>query len=449
MLGAYVKATNKDESAMAKFRYIDKEENSRDPFAPTTEEANEFEQLLQDDKHIPSSRRYSMGESIEGTVVSVSPEFVFIDLGGKSSATLSTEEFTSSSLSIPKLGDNISAFVRSDNGSEILLTRTLRRNEVDDSLLRNAFEAKIPVEAKVEKIIKGGFEATVGAKRCFVPLGQMDIAHFDNPEVYVGNTFKFTITELKGRNIVLSRKMILRQEMESKVSSILEKLEVGQSYAATITRLVDFGAFASIDGLEGLIPLSELAWKRIKKADEVVRLGDKVNVKIIKIERTPKLKIAFTLKDAGEDPWITNATRLHPGEVLQGTVVRMIDSGAFVNVAEGVDGLVPIHQITWEKRINHPKDILSEGQSVKVHVLAADLGAHRLSLSIKGPMPEELMNKFKGKRRDEHSSMSDEDRALMKQWEEYKSNEGKVLIPSNRDDTSIFASAFKRAQKKK
>ena len=90
---------------------------------------------------------------------------------------------------MPKVGDTISAFVRTDNGSEILLTRTLRRNEVDDSLLRNAFEAKIPVEAKVEKVIKGGFEATVGAKRCFVPLGQMDITHFDNPEVYVGNTF--------------------------------------------------------------------------------------------------------------------------------------------------------------------------------------------------------------------------------------------------------------------
>lgn len=449
MLGTYVKATNKDESPMAKFRYIDKEENSRDPFASLNEETNEFEQLLQDDKHIPSSRRYRMGESIEGIVISVSPEFVFIDLGGKSSATLSTEEFTSSSLAIPKVGDTVSAFVRTDNGSEILLTRTLRRGEADDSLFQNAFEAKIPVEAKVEKIIKGGFEATVGTKKCFVPLGQMDLIHFDNPEIYIGNTFKFAITELKGRNVVLSRKMILRQEMESKISSLLEKLEVGQSHIATITRLVDFGAFASIDGLEGLIPLSELGWKRVKKADEVVHLGEKVNVKIIKIERSPKLKIAFTLKEAGEDPWVANATRLHPGAILQGTVVRMIDSGAFVNVAEGVDGLVPIHQITWEKRINHPKDILSEGQSVKVHVLAADLGTRRLSLSIKGPMPEELMSQFKSKKRDEFSTMSDEDKTFMKQWEEYRSNEAKILTPNNRDDTSIFASAFKRAQKKK
>ncbi|MBX9839896.1 MAG: S1 RNA-binding domain-containing protein, partial [Silvanigrellaceae bacterium] len=141
---------------MAKFRYIDKEENARDPFAPEAEESNEFEQLLQDDKHTPTSRRYSMGESVEGNVVSISSEFVFIDLGGKSSATLSIEEFTSASQSVPKVGETISAFVRTDNGSEILLTRTLRRNEVDDSLLRNAFEAKIPIEAKVEKVIKGG-----------------------------------------------------------------------------------------------------------------------------------------------------------------------------------------------------------------------------------------------------------------------------------------------------
>ncbi|APJ03795.1 30S ribosomal protein S1 [Silvanigrella aquatica] len=434
---------------MAQFRYFDKEENARDPFAGAAEETNEFEQLLQDDKNIPSSRRYRMGESVEGSVISTSPEFVFIDLGGKSSATLSTDEFTSSGLSTPKVGEKISAFVRSDNGSEILLTRTLRRNEVDDSLLRNAYEAHIPVEAKVEKVIKGGFEATVGSKRCFVPLGQMDITHFDNPEIFVGNTFKFNITEMKGRNIVLSRKAILREEMDSKISQILEKLEVGQSHVATITRLVDFGAFASIDGVEGLIPLSELAWKRIKKAEEIVRLGEQVNVKIIKIERAPKLKIAFTLKDANEDPWIANATRLHPGAILQGTVVRMIDGGAFVNVAEGVDGLVPIHQITWEKRISHPKEMLSEGQAVKVHVLAADLGSRRLSLSIKGPMPEELMNKFKGKKRDDISAMSDEDKNLMKQWEEYKSHEAKILVPTNREETSIFASAFKRAQKKK
>lgn len=185
-----------------------------------------------------------------------------------------------------------------------------------------------------------------------------------------------------------------------------------------------------------------------KKADEVVRVGEKVNIKIIKIERTPRLRIGLSLKDAGEDPWVANATRLHPGEVLLGTVVRMIDTGAFVNVAEGVDGLVPISQISWEKRINHPKDVLSVGQSVKVHVLASDISAHRLSLSIKGPMPDELVNKFKGKKRDD-AHMSEEDKALVKQWEDYKANEAKILIPTNREETSIFASAFKRAQKKK
>ncbi len=433
---------------MAKFRYIDKEENSRDPFASETEEMNEFEQLLQDEKHTPTSRRYRMGETVEGTVVSVSPDFVFIDLGGKSSATIPTEEFTSTALTPPKAGDTLSAYVKSDNGSEIVLTKTLRRKEMDDSLLRNAFAAKIPVEAKVEKSIKGGFEATVAGKRCFVPLGQMDLIHFDNPEVYVGNTYKFHITELKGRNVVLSRKAILKEEYESKVSEVLNKLEVGQNHIATITRLVDFGAFASIDGIEALIPLSEMAWKRLKKADEAVRLGEQVNVKILKIERAPKLKIALTMKEAGEDPWISNATRLHPGSILQGTVVRMIDGGAFVNVAEGVDGLVPINQITWEKRINHPKDILSVGQSVKVHVLTSDLGARRLSLSIKGPMPEEMVNKIKGRKRDD-SQMSEEDKAIMKQWEDYKSNEAKVLTTSNKEDSNIFASAFKKAQKKK
>lgn len=432
---------------MAKFRYIDKEENSRDPFASEAEEMNEFEQLLQTDKHTPTSRRYRMGETVEGTVVSVNSDFVFIDLGGKSAATIPTEEFTSLSLTPPKAGESISAYVKSDNGSEIILTKTVRRKEMDDSLLRNAFSAKIPVEAKVEKTIKGGFEATLGGKRCFVPLGQMDLAHFSDPEVYVGNIYKFHITELKGKNIVLSRKSILKEEFDSKISEILNKLEVGQNHIATVTKLVDFGAFASIEGVEALIPLSEMAWKRLKKPDEVVRIGEQVNVKILKIERSPKLKIALTMKEAGEDPWISNATRLHPGSVLEGTVVRMIDNGAFVNVADGVDGLVPINQITWEKRINHPKDILKVGQSVKVHVLASDLSAHRLSLSIKGPMPEEMLNKIKFKKRGD--TVSEEDRALMQQWEDYKANDAKVLTNANREDSNIFASAFKKAQKKK
>lgn len=435
---------------MAKFRYFDKDENSRDPFAPTNDTSNEFEELLQNDKHIPTSRRYRLGETVEGTILSVSPEFIFIDLGGKNSATLATEEFTNSSQSIPKVGESISAFVRSDNGSEIILTRTLRSNEVDNNLLQNAYESKIPVEGKITKIIKGGFEALVGSQRCFVPLSQIDTVNLNNPEVYVGNTFKFIISELKGRNVVLSRKTFLRQELETKINSILENIEVGQSHIVTITRLTDFGAFASLEGLEGLIPLSELSWNRIKRVDDVVKIGDKVNIKIIKIERTPKLKIAFTLKNAQEDPWIANATRLHPGAVLQGTVVRFIDSGAFINVAEGIDGLVPINQITWEKRINHPKEVLSEGQSVKVHVLTSDLGAHRLSLSIKGPMPEELIKKLKGKKQNEFSNINEEDKLLLKQWEEYKLNEEKILNSNkNLEDTNIFASAFKRAQKKK
>lgn len=433
---------------MAKFRYVDKEESNRDPFDVENETDNEFAKMLSNEAEIPTARRYRMGETVEGVVISTNAEFIFVDLGGKSSGSLSTEEFTNSSLSIPKAGDTIQAFVRSDNGSEIILTKTLRKNETDDTMLRNAHSSKIPVEAKVAKVIKGGFEALIGSKRCFVPLGQMDVVSFDNPEVYVGNTFTFMITEMKGRNVVLSRKIILREEMESKMCEVLQTLEVGQNHRATVTRLTDFGAFVSINGVEGLLPLSEMAWKRIKKADEIVHINEEINVKIIKLERSPKLRLVLSLKEAGEDPWIANATRLNPGEVLQGTVARFIDTGAFVTVADGVDGLVPIGQITWEKRIKHPKDILQIGQAVKVHVMACDLNNHRLSLSIKGPMPDELLLKMKGKKRDDNS-MSSEDKELMQQWEEYKSKSAQIFSSSTKEDANIFAAAFQKARSKK
>lgn len=289
---------------MAKYQYIDPEEQSRDPFAneesSSNENTTEFETMLQAEKDTPFGKKYKVGEPVSGFVASVGADFIFVDLGGKNAASISCEEYLGSGLTLPKVGERITAYVRLDNGSEILLTRSLKRGDADDLLIRNAYESKIPVEAKIEKVNKGGFEATIGTKRCFVPMSGMELRRIDNPDIYIGGVFQFHIIEMKGRNIVLSRKSLLREEQETRAAKALELVQEGQIHKATITRLMPFGAFAAMDGLEGLISLGELSTKRVKNAEEVVKVGDVVSVRILRIERTPKLRIALSLKDGSE-----------------------------------------------------------------------------------------------------------------------------------------------------
>ncbi len=197
---------------MAKYQYIDPEEQSRDPFASEEQNTSEFETMLQGEKDIPFGKKYKPGEPVTGVVLSVSSEFVFVDLGGKNAGSISCEEYLAAGLPVPKIKENITVYVRQDNGSEILLTRALKRGDADELMIRNAFESKIPVEAKIEKVNKGGFEATIGSKRCFVPMSGMELRRIENPDIYIGGVFQFHITEMKGRNIVLSRKSLLREE---------------------------------------------------------------------------------------------------------------------------------------------------------------------------------------------------------------------------------------------
>ncbi|MEN9808565.1 MAG: hypothetical protein RLZZ488_132 [Pseudomonadota bacterium] len=283
---------------MSKIRFIDSDELGRDPFASEDHVTTEFEKLLESESTSASLKRYRAGEPVQGTVLRCSAEFIFVDLGGKSTATLALEEFTAAGLTPPSVGEELQAFIRKDNGSEIILTRSLRRGEQDDGMLRNAFETRLPVEAKIEKVVKGGFEASLSGKRAFVPLSQMELGQVAEPESYIGQVLKFIITEYKAKNIVLSRKSILRDEKDARAGEIVRTLEVGQKLTATITRLADFGAFADLGGVEGLIPMSELAWKRVNKAQDVVKVGESVSVKIIRIEHAPRLRVALSLKQA-------------------------------------------------------------------------------------------------------------------------------------------------------
>ncbi len=285
---------------MAKFNFIDHHTHTDDPFAENNEVSSEFETLLQQEKIAPAAQKLRVGSRVEGTVMSVGQEFVFIDLGGKNAGSIACEEFHASGLPLPKVGEVLHTYVKVDNGSEILLTRSLKRSDADLNLIREAYESRIPLEGKVEKVNKGGFEVMIGTHRAFVPMSNMELTRITDPDSYIGLVLTFHVAELRGKNIVLSRKELLKEEFEKRKSEILANLKEGSVVKGKITRLVPFGAFANVEGVDGLISLSELSHKRIKQASDVVQEGQLVSVRILKIEQQPRLKIALSLKDGSD-----------------------------------------------------------------------------------------------------------------------------------------------------
>ncbi len=416
---------------MARYYHKDDAAPHKDPFDETGEDGERpsaFAQLLDAEVLTPQGRRYRPWESVGGTVVHVGKEYVLVDLGGKASGALARGEW--GDLPAPKVGDSLEAYVREDNGSEIVLTRSLRREDVGSEVLREAWASALPVEAKVEKVVKGGFEVSVAGQRGFVPSSQIDLHPLPDPQQYVGSVFRFQVTKYGrgGRDLVLGRRGLLVEEARERALEATRALAPGQSLQATITRIAEFGAFADIGGAEGLIPLGELSRERVRSASHVVKVGDTVQVRVLRVEHAPRLRISLSLKEGGEDPWMGQATRLTPGAKVQGKVTRFGEGGAYVEVAPGVEGLVHMNHLAWH-RVGSPGEVVRVGDMAEVTVLSLDLGARRLSLSLKGPPPA--------------GAMPSSDPAEAAQWETLR----KAAAAQGSGESSL-AAAFARAKQR-
>lgn len=428
---------------MARFHFVDADSKNQDPFGSQAEGESDFEKLLNASATI-SNRRFKAGESVQGPIIRIGADFIFVDLGGKATGAMALEEWEAGS-GLPKEGDILNAYVREDNGSEIVLTKSLKKGEADAAALLAAYQSQVPVQAKIEKVVKGGFEASISGKRAFVPLGHVSSKRIENPESFLGVVLPFHISEFKqgGRNIVLSRKALLQEEEKQQVNQVLEQISEGARVFGTVSRIVPFGVFVDLGGVEGLLPMAELSWKRVAKAEDVVQLGEKVLVKVLKIEKEPKLRIGLSLKDAGEDPWTLWGSRLQPGQKISGKCTRLADFGAFFEIEGGLEGLCHISQMSWEKRIAHPKDVVEPGALCELTILTVDPTGRKLSLSLKGPISESLLQKSKL----QGQALTDVEKAQMQEWESYQ----KTVKPSGPSQTAtsgVLASAFERAKKR-
>ena len=349
-----------------------------------------FADLFKDDG--PPKKQLSPGQKIKAVVVDVSQNSIFLDVGEKSEGFVDRKELEDETGDLTvKTGDTLEVYFLSSARNEMLFTTKIGGGSTSRAHLEDAFRSGIPLEGFIKKEIKGGFEVTVaGSIRTFCPYSQMDIKRISDPEKYIEQHMLFKITEYKenGRNIILSRRIILEEEREEKREVLKETLQEGMTVKGTITSIRDFGAFVDIDGgIEGLIPISEIGWSRIENIQEILTEEQTVEVVIMKLDWKNE-RFSFSLKQALPDPWQSVSQRLPVGSFHSGTVVRLAKFGAFVSLAEGIDGLIHISKLGGGRRINHPKEVLEEGQTVDVKIENIDTEQKRLSLVLAGEMSE-------------------------------------------------------------
>jgi small subunit ribosomal protein S1 len=352
---------------------------------PEMQEEESFAELLEGSSTIPGGR-FSPGDTVSGTVVKISKDTVFVDLGGKSEGIADAAEFLDKDGNLNlKEGDRVELRVASFRGG-IHLSKAIKAQGAEAiELLQDAQRNQIPVEGRVAAVNKGGFDIDISGTRAFCPISQIDIQYCEKPEEHVGARYPFRIMEIKerGRNIIVSRRALLQEEQDKKAQETLSALKEGLELEGTVTRLMDFGAFVDIGGIEGMVHVSEISHARIGHPSEVLKTWQKVRVKVLKIapDTGGRRKIGLSLKALEQSPW-EKGFPFKEGELLSGTVSRLADFGAFVEVAPGVDGLVHLSEISYD-RVPHPSRVLKEGERVDVLVLKIDEEKRRISLSIK------------------------------------------------------------------
>ena len=357
------------------------------------DEENSFEELLKASTET-AGRKLFPGDKVSGKVLKVSKDTIFVYLGGKSEGIADVQEFMDKKGNIAiKQGDWVEMRVASIRDG-IRLTKGMKVQGPEAlDILREAKENVIPVEGRVSGVVKGGFQIDLSGIRAFCPLGQIDLQFCERPEDHVGARYPFRIMEVKekGKNIIVSRRVLLQEEQEKKSKETLARLKPDLECEGKVTKLTDFGAFVDIGGIDGMVHISEISHGRIGHPSEVLKPGQPVKVKVMKIEtdKEGRPKISLSIKALEPDSW-EKGLEFEEGEIIQGKVSRLTDFGAFIEVAPGVDGLVHISEISYE-RVSHPSRFLHEGDRVEVLVMGIDRQAHRISLSIKEAMIKKRM----------------------------------------------------------
>jgi len=331
---------------------------------------------------------FDEGDVVNGKVVRIDKDEVLVDIGYKAEGVIPSNELSIRKSVNPaeevELGEEVDALVltKEDAEGRLILSKKRARFEKAWRRIEVAADSGEPVEGSVIEVVKGGLILDLGV-RGFLPASLVDIRRVHNLDEFMGQTLECKVIELNRsrNNVVLSRRAVLEEERKEVREQILGRLEPGQVVEGKISNIVDFGAFVDLDGIDGLIHISELSWSHVNHPSEVVSIGDTVKIKVLDIDRD-RQRISLGLKQTQEDPWQRVISTHRPGDVLEGTVTKVVAFGAFVEILPGVEGLVHISELA-DHHVENPSEVVEPGSKLNVKILEIDEDRRRLSLSIK------------------------------------------------------------------
>jgi small subunit ribosomal protein S1 len=339
----------------------------------------------------PLSAPLEVGSKVSGKIIKITVQNVFVEIGGKNEAVIESRELAKEdgALSV-NVGDTIEAYVISLKAGITLSTKLSSKASAESSVgdIINAMNARLPVEGKVTGVNKGGFNVKIMGQRAFCPVSHIDLKRVEDQNVYLNRVFSFVITRVteNGRNIVVSRLPLLEEEMGTRLDAVVAGLAEKNVITGTITRIMPFGLFVDIGGFEGLVHISEVSWERSEDLSKSFEPGQKVECVVLGIEKKEPLRqsrISLSLKQVLANPWTTVAATFSVGQPVEGKITRLANFGAFVQLIPGVEGLIHVSEMSWEKKVRHPSDVVSEGQAVTVTILSIDDAKHEIGCSLK------------------------------------------------------------------
>lgn len=328
------------------------------------------------------------GQLVDGTVVQVTNDYVFIDIGYKSEGRIPASEFNGK---LPKEGDVLTVVVlRKDgrNGPEISYTKAQSKQLWKD--LRKAFEEKTPIDGTIQKEVKGGYDVLLGGDiHAFLPISQADSQKVEVPSKLIGLEAKFYIERLYSdnkANVVVNRRKYLEEVINEKREKFFAETQIGDTVKGVVKSFTSFGAFIDLGGFDGLLHINDMSWGHVTRPKDFVKKGQEIELKVIRLDPAEK-RINLSLKHFKEDPWVHFEDKYHVDDIVEGTVTKLTDFGAFIELEEGIEGLAHISEFSWTKKINKPSDMVKIGDKVKCMILGYDIPAGRVSLGLKQCTP--------------------------------------------------------------
>ena len=324
------------------------------------------------------------GQIVEGIVIQITDDLVFLDVGCKSEGRLPVAEFAGE---LPEVGDKVQVFLVKKfgrNGPEVSKTRADAKRMWKD--VSQAFKSKTPVSGTITKVVKGGFDVNLGGDiHAFLPISQSDTQKVEKPESLVGTKAHFYVERLYSdnkANVVVNRRKYLEEQIDTKRDDFFDNIKIGDTVKGSVKSFTSFGAFIDLGGFDGLLHINDMSWGHVARPKDFVKKGQEIELKVIRLDPAEK-RINLSLKHFSEDPWIHFEEKYHVNDIVKGKVTKLTEFGAFIELEEGIEGLVHISEFSWTKKVSKPADMVNVGDDVECMILGYDIQAGRVSLGLK------------------------------------------------------------------